>query len=308
MTQLVRDAKPSAQVFRATAIGAIAIALWATLALFTAATGAVPPFQLLAMTFAVAFLLSLVRWAALAARRGAVAFAFLRQDWKVWALGIGGLFGYHFFYFVALDHAPPVDASLIAYLWPLLIVLFSALLPGERLHWQHVAGGLMGLAGAAALILARHSGDAGGIAGDAIGYLAALACAFTWSAYSILSRRFGNAPTDLVGAFCGATALLGCLAHRLFETTVWPANTGEWGAVLALGLGPVGLAFFVWDHGVKRGDIKALGALSYAAPLISTLLLILFGKAEATWIVALACALIVGGAVLAARDLYMRRS
>lgn len=300
-----------AHVMRATMIGAIAIALWATLALFTSATGSVPPFQLMAMTFAVAFLLSLLRWALLALRQGPAAFAFLRQPWQVWALGIGGLFGYHFFYFVALDHAPPVDASLIAYLWPLLIVLFSALLPGERLHWQHIAGGLMGLAGAAALILARHEGETGsvasGVGGDAIGYLAALACAFTWSAYSVLSRKFGSAPTDLVGAFCGATAILGCIAHRIFETTIWPADAGEWGAVLALGLGPVGLAFFVWDHGVKRGDIKALGALSYAAPLISTLLLILFGKAEATWVVAMACALIVGGAVLAARDLYMKR-
>jgi drug/metabolite transporter (DMT)-like permease len=307
MTETASAAPRPAHVIRATMIGAIAIALWATLALFTSATGAVPPFQLMAMTFAVAFLLSLLRWAMLALRQGPSAFAFLRQNWQVWALGIGGLFGYHFLYFVALDHAPPVDASLIAYLWPLLIVLFSALLPGERLHWQHIAGGLMGLAGAAALILARHEGEAGGVEGDAIGYLAALACAFTWSAYSVLSRKLGSAPTDLVGAFCGATAILGCIAHRIFETTVWPADGGEWGAVLALGLGPVGLAFFVWDHGVKRGDIKALGALSYAAPLISTLLLILFGKAEATWVVAMACALIVGGAVLAARDLYMKR-
>src|SRR6185369_11424375 len=85
-----------AHVVRATMIGAIAIALWATLALFTAATGAVPPFQLMALTFAVAFLLSLVRWAILALRQGPAAFAFLRQPWQVWVLGIGGLFGYHF--------------------------------------------------------------------------------------------------------------------------------------------------------------------------------------------------------------------
>jgi drug/metabolite transporter (DMT)-like permease len=135
-----------------------------------------------------------------------------------------------------------------------------------------------------------------------------LGCAFTWSIYSVLSRRFGTAPTDLVGAFCGATALLGIIAHALTETTIWPADSWEWAAVVALGLGPVGLAFFVWDYGVKRGDIKALGACSYASPLLSTLLLILAGKAQASLAVLLACALIVGGAVVASRDLWARRA
>jgi drug/metabolite transporter (DMT)-like permease len=124
-----------------------------------------------------------------------------------------------------------------------------------------------------------------------------------------MSRRFGHAPTDLVGAFCGATALLGVIAHALVgEPTVWPADAWEWAAIVALGLGPVGVAFFVWDYGVKHGDIKALGACSYASPLLSTVLLILAGKAEATMTVIVACLLIIGGAVIASRDLWMRRS
>jgi len=291
---------------RATLIGAVAIVLWSALALFTTATGAVPPFQLLAMTFTIAFLLALVFWYRRWRRAGRQGLSFLRQPWPVWALGIGGLFGYHAFYFLALDHAPAVDASLIAYLWPLLIVLFSALLPGEHLRWHHVAGGVVGLVGAFLLIAGRGGGVM--LKSDyALGYAAALACAFTWSSYSLLSRRYGKVPTDLVGAFCGITALLGIFAHLLFEETVWPADFGEWLAVAALGLGPVGLAFFVWDHGVKKGDIQALGAFSYAAPLISTLLLILFGRAALTPAVAISCLLIVGGAVLAARDLFFRR-
>ena len=298
---------PSSQRRRATLIGAIAVLLWSTLALFTSSTGAVPPFQLMAMTFTVAFALSLLRWIWLARRSGPAGLAFLRQPFPVWLVGIGGLFLYHFFYFVALDHAPPVEASLIAYLWPLLIVLFSALLPGEKLHWQHVLGALIGLGGAALLIATRNGGGVEQTApGDALGYGAALACAFTWSSYSVMSRRFGAAPTDLVGAFCGITALLGLLAHLASEATIWPADPSEWLAVLALGLGPVGAAFFVWDWGVKKGDLKALGAFSYAAPLISTLLLITVGKASATWPVLVGCLAIVGGAILAARDLWRK--
>jgi drug/metabolite transporter (DMT)-like permease len=94
------------------------------------------------------------------------------------------------------------------------------------------------------------------------------------------------------------------LCHVLFETTVWPASTGQWLAVIVLGVGPAGGAFFLWDIGVKRGDIRALGALSYAAPVLSTVLLVIFGRAEPSLALALACALVTAGAVLAARDLW----
>ncbi|HKP27442.1 MAG TPA: DMT family transporter [Dongiaceae bacterium] len=294
---------------RATLIGFIAILLWATLALFTTATGAVPPFQLLSLTFGIAFALSLLRWAWLI-RRDAEAFRrIFRQRLAVWLLGIAGLFGYHALYFTALDHAPPVEASLICFLWPLLIVLLSAALPGERLHWTHLLGGMLGLGGAALLVLQKADGAVAFEAQYIVGYLAALGCAVTWSIYSVMSRRFGHAPTDLVGAFCGATAVLGVVAHPLVgEPTVWPADAWEWTAIVALGLGPVGVAFFVWDYGVKHGDIKALGACSYASPLLSTVLLILAGKAEATMTVIIACLLIIAGAVIASRDLWSRRS
>ncbi|HET6158397.1 MAG TPA: DMT family transporter [Dongiaceae bacterium] len=294
---------------RATLIGFIAVLLWATLALFTTATGQVPPFLLLSLTFGIAFAASLARWLWIARRNRAQFRRLFRQPWPVWLLGIGGLFGYHALYFTALRYAPPVEASLIAYLWPLLLVLMSALLPGERLHWTHLVGGAIGLVGAILLVLQKAEGAISFDVQYILGYLAALGCAFTWSAYSVMSRRFGQAPTDLVGAFCGATALLGVVAHVLAgELTIWPADHWEWAAVVALGLGPVGLAFFVWDYGVKRGDIKALGACAYASPLLSTLLLILAGKAEATMAVILACLLIVAGAIIASCDLWMRRA
>jgi len=286
---------------RATLIGGIAVLLWALLALFTTGAAGIPPFQLLAMTFTVAFVVSL----AVLARRGARAFAAWRQAPAVWLLGVGGLFGYHFFYFVALGNAPAVDASLIAYLWPLLIVVFSALLPGERLRWFHLAGAAMGLFGAGLLV--TDGGQFEFQSQYSLGYLAAAACALTWSSYSVLNRRFGAVPTEVVGGFCGAVAVLGLACHLVWEVTVVPQGL-QWLAVLGLGLGPVGAAFFVWDYGTKHGNIQVLGALSYAAPLLSTLVLIAFGRAEATWAVALACLLIVAGALLASKEMLLRRA
>jgi drug/metabolite transporter (DMT)-like permease len=284
---------------RATLIGFLAVLLWALLALFTAGAESVPPFQLLSLSFGIAFLASL----AFLLRRGLKGLSVLRQPPLAWALGVGGLFGYHFFYFVALKNAPPVEAGLIAYLWPLLIVVFSALLPGERLRWFHLAGALLGLAGAGLLVT-----DGGRVSFQAQylpGYLAAIACALTWSSYSVTNRRFGGVPTEVVSGFCLLVAILGGFCHLLVEKTVAP-DLGEWLAILGLGLGPVGVAFFFWDYGTKHGRIAVLGASSYMAPLLSTLVLILAGFAEPSWVVGLAAFLVFGGAVLASKDFLLR--
>lgn len=288
-----------AATVRATLTGIGAVLSWALLALLTDASGAVPPLQLTAMSFAVAFVIALALWA----RRGQNPLRRLRQPVGAWVLGVAGLFGFHVMYFVALRNAPVVEASLIAYLWPLLIVLFSALLPGQRLKPAHVAGAVAGFAGAI-LIVAR--GGASFDARFAAGYAAAIACALIWSGYSVLNRRFAQVPTDLVGGFCGVTAAGATVLHLAVETTVWPAGM-EWLAVLGLGLGPVGGAFFLWDIGTKRGDLRVLGAAAYLAPLLSTIILVLSGAAEATWRVWLACVLITGGAALASLDMLRSR-
>lgn len=283
---------------KATLIGFSAILMWSLLALMTAASGTMPPFQLSAIAFSIG---SLPGMLVLVARPERV--LLLRQPAKVWIVGIAGLFGYHFLYFTALRNAPAVEAGLIAYLWPLLIVVGSALLPGERLRWYHVAGALAGLAGTVLLI------SRSGIAFDGAytaGYAAALACAFTWSGYSLLTRRFEAVSTDVVTGFCLATAALSLVCHLLLETTVWPETLSQWAAVVGLGLLPVGAAFYAWDYGVKNGNIQILGVASYAAPILSTLILILFGFAEPSLRIALACLLVTGGAVLAAKDMIFR--
>jgi drug/metabolite transporter (DMT)-like permease len=203
-----------------TLIGFIAILLWSLLALFTGASVEILPFQLTAMSFALGGMIGVVSWIF---RPHAI--KELRQSAPVWILGVVGLFGYHFVYFTALKNAPPVEAGLIAYLWPQFIVLF---------------------------------------------------------------RRLSKVLTDVVTGFCLATSTLALIAHLMTEQTVWPSNSTQWIAVCGLGLGPVGFAFYVWDCGVKHGDIQVLGGASYLAPLLSTLVLILAGYADFTWAVVIA--------------------
>ncbi|MDO1584093.1 aromatic amino acid exporter YddG [Rhizobium oryzicola] len=285
--------------FKGSLIGFTAILMWSLLALFTAASGTMPPFQLSAITFAIGSLPGILLLVAQPSRLSQ-----FRQRPAVWLTGIGGLFGYHFLYFTALRNAPAVEAGLIAYLWPLFIVVGSALLPGERLRWHHVIGALAGLAGTVTIVSRTGLSFDGAYL---VGYGAAFLCAFTWSGYSLMTRRFEAVSTDVVTGFCLATSVLSLICHLLLETTVWPASGSQWLAIVGLGLLPVGAAFYAWDYGVKNGDIQILGAASYAAPLLSTLILTVFGFAEPSWRIAVACILITGGAALAAKDMILRK-
>jgi drug/metabolite transporter (DMT)-like permease len=278
----------------ATLIGFGAVLLWSLLALLTVRTSPVPPFLLNALTFGIGGTVGLL-WVALSGGFGQLA----RIPLKVYLFGTAGLFGYHFLYFSALRMAPAAEAGLIAYLWPLLIVLFSGLLPGERLRSGHLIGAAIAFSGAALIVT---SGGAGFDPAAIPGYALALLCALTWAAYSVISRRFGTIPTASVTVFCLATAVLSLAAHLGFEETVWPVGNGGWLAVILLGLGPVGLAFFLWDIGVKRGYIQLLGVASYAAPLLSTLALVVGGVATFTTTLGVSAILVAAGAAIAARS------
>lgn len=277
----------------ATAIGTISIFLWGTLALLTRLTaGTIPPFQLMAMTFGLAFLLMCLNWW----RQGHLGLQHLRQPTLAWGLGVGGYFGYHLCYFAAMARAPAVEISLLAYLWPLLIVLFASLLPGEKLLKRHLMGAVLALGGCWLLV----SADSDGFNFQYLsGYLLALGCAFIWSTYSVLSRLTKQVSTDAAGWFCGVTALLAFICHLFWETTIWPERSLQWIGILGLGIGPVGIAFFTWDYGIKHGNLQLLGVLAYATPMISALLLVATGLATPSLTLVLACIAIVSGSLIA---------
>ena len=284
----------------ATLIGLTAILMWSLLAVLTVATGKIPAFQLAGMTFAIGALVGFLTWFG---RPDAV--SALRQPPLVWMVGVGGLFGYHALYFLALRFAPPAEAGLLNYLWPLLIVLFSSLLPGERLLPHHIIGAVLGLVGTV-LLFAGNSGS-GFAPGQLPGLIAAFVAAFVWAAYSVMSRKLKAVPTDAVAGFCAVTALLAVMVHGIVEVTVWPETPAQWLFIAALGVGPVGAAFYAWDIGMKRGDIRVLGAASYATPLLSTAFLILAGFARPSATIAIAALLIAGGGLIAAKDMIWKR-
>jgi drug/metabolite transporter (DMT)-like permease len=270
-----------------------AIALWGSLATLGVSLAHVPPFLLTGLSLLIGSLIALPLS------------RFRLSEWRVplptLALGLYGLFGYHFLLFLAFRHAPPVEANLVNYLWPLGIVIMAPLfLPDMRLHAVHVVSALVGFAGAALAILGKPGTAPGLSLQFEWGYVLALAAAFIWSSYSLMTRRVAVFPTSAIGSFAALSGLLALACHTWLEPAT-PLSTHDWLLIAAMGLGPLGGAFFLWDAALKTGDPRKIGLLSFLTPLLSTGMLLITQGKPLTWHVALAAALIIGAAVIGSR-------
>ena len=286
-----------------------AIALWGTLAPLGVALREVPPFLLtgLGLLAGSALGLALTAWQLLSSAPASPArqqaMRSLRLPARTLALGVYGLFGFHFLLFIALRHAPPVQANLVNYLWPLgMVLLAPVFLPHTRLRAIHVVAALVGFAGAALAILgaAGGAGAEAGASGFAWGYVPAGASAFVWASYSLLTQRVAPFPTASIGVFGLVSGLLSLLCHVLLEPAV-ALSTGDLLLLALLGLGPLGGAFYLWDAALKLGDARQIGLLSFLTPLLSTLGLLWLRAEWPSASSVLAAELIVGAAWLGSR-------
>lgn len=269
-------------------MGFLAIFSWGLLALLGNLTKALPAFQLLFICFSISFIILLVKRAA--TKQPLLTPPKLSK--KQIIIGVTGLFGFHFCYFMALKYGPLIEVSLIVYLWPLLLGVFVAT-PGSK--FNAIGGGLLGFLGTLSLIT-----DGSGLSINSeyyLGYFFAGCCAVLWSSYSYLMSKF-NSHVDDIGWLSLIVAILALCAHFHFETSVINLSASQWLGAILLGLGPVGGAFYLWDYGLKFGNRTLLASLSFLTPVISTFILILAAQAPFSWSVLIALALILIGAAV----------
>ena len=282
----------------ATIVGSIGIALWATETTLIKFTERLPPLETVALSFAVAAALGILISAAL----GSNPLAAFRQPRSVWLVTVVALVGYHACIYYAVQNAPALPAALLQGTTPLMIVLGSAFLPGERLRWWHVMGTIVGLAGVVSLVSGED--PLASVSANPAFYLSLVGIAAAlWGIYSLATRTFTDVPTSAMGMFFAAAALVAAFGHITIEDWVTP-NAGEWAAILGLGAFPMGLALYFWDHGVKRGDIQALGAISYFEPFLGALFVIMVGQGDFHLSLLWAGILVTGGAALASRGVW----
>jgi drug/metabolite transporter (DMT)-like permease len=268
-----------------------AIVLWASLATLATVLSNIPPLLLTGIGLVIGSLISLPLS------------GFKIAAWKIpvktLAVGVYGLFGYHLMLFIALKTAPAVEANLLNYLWPLLIVILAPLFTKSlKLRARHIIAASAGFTGAAIAI--TSNGQAGLSFDFETGYLFALAAAVIWATYSLTTTKLPAFPTSAIGLFGLVAGLLAIGAHFVLEEPA-TISASNWWLLILLGLGPLGASFYFWDAALKIGDPRRIGLLAFLTPLLSTALLVLVSGRVLSWQLAIATALIVGGALLGSK-------
>lgn len=262
-----------------------AVALWASFASLVGHAHDVPPWLLTGISLCCGSLASIHRVRA------------WRVPARVFVFGTGCLFVYHVCLIGAFHLAPIAAANMINYLWPLLMVVLAARMRGRGNDAVDRKGGAGCAIACLGCVVAVAPSAASGAPqwSHGIGYACAAVAALTWAVYSLgtqrLSVRYGYS-SWAAGGFCLGAGVMALGGHLLFEPRHVPTLAG-WASMAAIGLGPLGLAFVLWDRAMRTGQVARIGTLAYATPALSMLCLALTqADRHANWpAIFVACAL-----------------
>ncbi|MGA8165199.1 MAG: EamA family transporter [Waddliaceae bacterium] len=262
-----------ALVRKNTFLGLFAVAIWSFAALLAVELTSIPTFELLFCEFLIAYLIVFARYSISKEKPSFTSFK--KRDLLI---ASAALIANQMFYYSAFRHSPAAQVDLINYLWPTLLILFSSFLPNEKWSSSYLIACIFCLFGVYTLLSPGESQNLS--SNHLLGYFLAFGAAVTWALYSLYSRYRGSSNSaSCISWACGPAALVSLLMHLYFETFVFP-NQYEIALILILGVFQMGLAFYFWERGLKKGCVKSLGLSSYSIPVFSVLLLVLFGKTD----------------------------
>jgi probable blue pigment (indigoidine) exporter len=190
--------------------------------------------------------------------------------WRAVVLGVLNIGAFFYLLFVAAYHMPGAVAALIIAVQPMLVLLLSAVLLGDKIRRLHVAACLLGAAGVALLVLEPQAGL------DAMGVLAGLTAAVCMASGIVLTKRWGRPDGVSVLTFTGWQLTVGglvlapvTLVAEGLPSTVTGTNVAGF---VYLGLVGALLAYALWFRGIARLPALAVSMLGFASPLTATVL------------------------------------
>lgn len=181
-------------------------------------------------------------------------------------------------FFHGLMRTTPINSSLIMVATPVLVLVLSALLIGERVTWSKVTGVVLGTAGALTLIFLKPAGSSAGA--SMLGDLFILVNATSYGLYLVLVKplmRKYSAVTVMSWSFLfGLLMVLPFGWHELAQVN-WQAITAPvLGAMVFVVVMVTFVAYLLntWALGIL--DPSVVGSYIYMQPLLAALFTWLF--------------------------------
>ena len=160
-------------------------------------------------------------------------------------------------------------AAAIIYLQPVLVVLASGPVLGERLTHRRIAAVLLGFAGVAVVGLHQSAAASAG------GVLLLIAAAVAWSAGALVTSASAEPVIPLVvGQHLVAAPLLVATAAAAEPFPTLSAKLVE--CVLFAGLCGSAMAWMLWSELLRRGEASVVSTWLFAVPVLAAALGVVF--------------------------------
>lgn len=267
-----------------------AVVLWASWPALATIAYPAPPFLVLGLSAFVGFLFSFL--VAVKQKRSSAFFSIRKRTMIFVAVG---LMGNNAFYLAAISRIGPAEANVVHYLWPVFLVALASVVHRSRPSAVQMLGIAAGFCGVA-VALAPQMGH--GI--DLFGVLLGVCGALTFAIYSVV-RSLARVEANVVGPSLALASAIALGIHFVIEPLHWP-TTGQWGAIVLMGIGPFTLANIFWDKATRAGSAATISSLAFLTPLVAMTLLAIFGLGTVTTATVIGACLAILGAILSARS------
>lgn len=221
-----------------------------------------------------------------------------RHDWPALiGMSLCGMALNQYLYVIGVQYTSPTNGCVIATSTPVVTLLLSALVLGQRITWRKAAGILLAACGALCLLLgsAVNGGVAGNTKGDALCMLSQLSAACYFVLFGRLLRRY-PIMTLMKWLFTISTALaLPLFTPHLMQVEWSQIQSHEWlSCAYVVGIGTF-ICYLLLAAAQKRLLPPTVAAYNYVQPVIAAAAGICWGLDRLTGIKAMAIILIAIG-------------